>query len=70
MKEATMNTHEKPQCKLVGEDGNIFNLVGLAARSLKQHGLREKAAEMSDRVLASQSYEEALTIIMEYVEVC
>ena len=24
----------KPDCPLIGEDGNIFNLVGIAARTL------------------------------------
>lgn len=29
---------EKPDCKLIGEDGNIFNLMGLAARTLRHIG--------------------------------
>ena len=33
----------KPKCKLVGENGNIFNLMGIAARTLKRAGLREEA---------------------------
>ena len=58
----------KPKCKLVGEDGNIFNLIGVAARSLRRAGLADKATEMSQKVTQSQSYTEALSIIMEYVE--
>ena len=58
----------KPRCKLIGEDGNIFNLVGVAARSLRRAGLADKATEMSQKVMQSQSYTEALSIIMEYVE--
>ena len=58
----------KPKCKLVGENGNIFNLMGIAARTLKRAGLREEAEEMVDRITKSQSYDEALRIIMEYVE--
>jgi len=27
----------KPDCELIGQDGNIFNLVGIASRTLKQH---------------------------------
>jgi hypothetical protein len=60
----------KPGCKLIGEDGNIFNLIGVAARSLRHAGLADKATEMSQKVMQSQSYTEALSIIMEYVEVC
>lgn len=59
----------KPKCKLVGEDGNIFNLIGIAARTLQRVGLREQANEMRQRVTSSGSYSEALSIITEYVEV-
>ena len=59
----------KPRCKLIGEDGNIFNLVGVAARSLRHAGLTDKAKEMSEKVYNSGSYSEALSIIMDYVEV-
>jgi AmiR/NasT family two-component response regulator len=59
----------KPKCKLIGEDGNIFNLMGIASRTLKRAGLKKQAEEMVDRITKSKSYEEALGIIMEYVEV-
>lgn len=59
----------KPKCQLIGRDGNIFNLMGIASRTLKQAGLKEKADEMIKRITASKSYDEALGIIMEYVEV-
>ena len=59
----------KPKCKLVGENGNIFNLMGIAARTLKRAGLREEAEEMVDRITKSQSYLEALAIISEYVDI-
>lgn len=32
----------KPKCKLVGENGNIFNLMGIAARTLKELDLEKK----------------------------
>jgi hypothetical protein len=59
----------KPKCKLIGEDGNIFNLMGIASRTLKKAGLTEQAEEMIERIKNSGSYHEALGIIMEYVEV-
>mgnify|MGYP001167522207 FL=1 len=59
----------KPKCKLIGEDGNIFNLMGIASRTLKKAGLREEAEEMIKGIKNSGSYHEALGIIMEYVEV-
>lgn len=59
----------KPKCKLIGQDGNIFNLMGIASRTLKKAGQKEKADEMVKRITESKSYDEALRIIMEYVEV-
>ena len=32
---------EKPKCALIGQDGNILNLVGIASRTLKQNGMKE-----------------------------
>lgn len=60
---------DKPRCKLIGEDGNIFNLLGLASRTLKEAGLEDDADEMASRVYKSQSYLEAIAIISEYVEI-
>ena len=58
----------KPKCPIIGADGNIFNVMGIAARTLKENGQREQAREMQKRVTQSGSYREALGIIMEYVE--
>ena len=63
---------DKPKCKLVGEDGNIFNLIGIASRTLKKNGQVMQANEMTRRIMQdgeAKSYEEALAIIMEYVDV-
>ena len=59
----------KPDCKLIGEDGNIYNLMGLAARTLRKNGLTEQATEMTERITACGSYDEALCIIGEYVNI-
>lgn len=67
----TMNNNQnfiKPQAPIIGADGNIFNLIAIASRSLKNEGHYELAKEMSSRVTSSQSYEEALSIICEYVD--
>ena len=58
----------RPKMQLIGQDGNIFAIMGRASRLLKNNGQREKAMEMCDRVTASQSYSEALNIVSEYVE--
>ena len=58
---------KRPNAPLVGANGNIFNLLGIASRTLKDHGFYDQAKEMGDRVLQSGSYNEALAIIQEYV---
>ncbi len=60
---------EKPDCPLIGQNGNIYNLLGIAARTLREHGRKDQAEKMTDRVFASGSYEEALCIIGEYVNI-
>ena len=50
------------------EDGVLNSILGDASRLLKQNGQPEAAKEMFDRVTSSQSYEQALAIISEYVE--
>lgn len=64
-----MSTKKKPDCKLIGEDGNIFNLMGIASRTLRQNGMAEQAVEMCDRIRESGSYDKALCIIGEYVNI-
>ena len=60
---------QKPDCPLIGQDGNIFNLMGLAAQTLRRAGLAEQAKEMLDRVRESGSYYQALGVIGEYVNI-
>ena len=59
---------ERPQMQLEGMDGNIFAILGAASKLLKRAGQDKEAKEMADRVYASSSYHEALSIISEYVE--
>lgn len=58
----------KPQVKLTGQDGNVFNLIGVAANALRKAGQPDQAKEMTDRVFSASSYDEALQIICEYVD--
>lgn len=60
----------KPKCKLIGEDGNIFNFMGIASRTLKSAGMKTEAEDMIKKITTeAKSYDEALGIIMEYVDV-
>jgi hypothetical protein len=64
-----MNQRQKPVAKLIGENGNIFNLLGIASRALKEAGQHEQAAKMFEEIKGCGSYENALAIIADYVEV-
>lgn len=63
-------SYYKPKCKLIGEDGNIFNLLRLVMNALKREGLLDEAKAVNEEVLAASSYDESLRIFMKYVEVC
>ncbi len=58
----------KPEVNLVGENGNIFNTLSICSRALKT-AKQPGAAEMRARVFKASSYEEALNIISEYVDI-
>lgn len=57
----------RPDAKMIGEDGNVFNLMGICSNALKKAGYLEKSKEMFERVTSSNSYDEALAIMREYV---
>ena len=64
---ATRCSH-RPKMQLLGQDGNIFAIMGRASRLLTDCGQSDKAKEMRDRVMSSDSYQKALSIVSEYVE--
>lgn len=64
-----MSIQQKPDCPLIGQNGNIFNLMGIAAATLRENGMRVQAREMQYRITQCQSYHSALSIIGEYVNI-
>jgi len=69
-KKKNSSQQKKPRAKLIGANSNIFNLLGIASHALRKAGLDEQRREMGDRVMKSSSFDEALGIICEYVDVC
>lgn len=63
---------EKPKCKLIGEDGNVFNLIGIVRKTLRQEELYEQL-ETFDCELAEMrqegggTYDDILLLIAKYV---
>ncbi len=61
--------NEKPVCNLSDCDGNVYVLTGKVGKTLRQAGLSEKATEFYAKLHGCLSYDAALQLIMEYVEV-
>lgn len=59
----------KPVCRLVGEDGNVFAIIGRVQRALKNAGQPERASEFVKRAFRAKSYDQVLGLCSEYVEV-
>lgn len=57
----------KPNAPIIGADGNVYNLMGICSRTLKKEGYSKQAKEMTKRVLNSKSYDDALIIMMQYI---
>jgi len=51
------------EVELTGQDGNVFNLIGLVSRELP----REHVKEFRIDIMSSKSYEDALVKMSEWV---
>ena len=59
----------KPKCKLIGTDGNVFVLAGVVSRCLRSNKMYDEEKEMSSRLWECASYDEALQLFCEYVDI-
>lgn len=77
----------REECALVGVDSNIFSLLGVVKKHLREQGrqwlkdgkmvdgeepvdyFRRKSDEMFERVKKSGSYDEALNMLWDYVNI-
>ena len=62
------NDFKKVSAPIIGADGNVFNLISICVKSLKENGFKEEAEEMKKRINLSKSYDEALSIMCEYID--
>ncbi len=60
---------KKPVCELIGTDGNVFALAGKVGRCLDKAGLHEQKEEFYKKLPQCHSYDEALQLMMQYVDV-
>ena len=63
------NRNRKPAVQLTGTDGNVFELAGKVSGALKRAGQEAEAKEFSRRLFECGSYNEAIVLMGEYVEV-
>ena len=64
-----MVKYEDVTVKLVGEDGNAFNLIGLVNRGIRYAHGADAAKEFTDAAMGSESYDALLSLIQETVHV-
>ena len=58
------------EVQLIGENGNIFNLLAIVRRAMRKNNIEQAMIErFTEEVQASKSYDEALNVIGEYVEI-
>lgn len=62
--------HQKPMCPMIGANGNVFNLLALVGETLRENNQFAEVKEVNERVMSCHSYEEALSIMCEYVKPC
>lgn len=56
--------------QLTGQDGNIFNLISIVTRELKSIGVDKAERDiLLKEVTSSGSYDEALRVLMSWVNV-
>ena len=63
----------KPACKLIGANGNVFNLIGIVRMTLKSHPLQQELDQFDQRLNEIKEnggrYDDVLNLISEFVEV-
>lgn len=67
-KPTTKPAQDKPVAIVCGENGNVFVTLGICTKALKQAGQSDKVNELTEKVFAACSYNEALVIMGEYCE--
>ena len=64
---------EKPACKLINEDSNIFNIIGIVKRTLRREGTPENQeafnSKLEELMTGGGSYDDILVLVQEYVDV-
>jgi hypothetical protein len=54
---------------LTGQNANIYNLISVASKALKDGGHRKLAVELQTKAIRAKNYPEALEVIQSFVTV-
>jgi hypothetical protein len=55
--------------QLSGEDGNVFNIIGIVRRALTDAGHGDEAKQFATLAMGSASYDDVLVLAMRTVDV-
>ena len=55
--------------KLIGQDGNVFSIIGNVSKALKRAGRSDLAKEFSEKAFGSASYNDVLNLVQTYVHI-
>ena len=61
--------HPDISVQLTGQDGNVFNLMGVVIKALRNNGSEDEVDDFISEVTSSKSYHEALAVMMQWVDV-
>ena len=63
----------KPECQLIGKNGNVFNLIGIVRTTLRENGLYTELELFNEELEYLQvnggRYDDVLMLILKYVDV-
>lgn len=65
-----MCKHPEITVKLVGENGNAFNILGVVIRAMRKARLSDDEIKQFQSEATSGDYDKLLQTVMKYVEVC
>lgn len=60
---------KKPKVWLTGQDGNVFSIIALVGKALRDGPDPSKETEFRDKAFAAGSYDEVLQLAMKYCDV-
>jgi hypothetical protein len=67
---ATTIKHPAVRVRLSGQDGNVFNLIGLCSRAARKAGVPAgEVKEFQASVMQAGSYDEALRVMATWFDV-